>query len=123
MWDEATPQTNKHMRKEGYDIILSRPPAISELRRHGQCVGSIDAKASQFFLKHPQLIEFMSQGIYKIAPNKFLHRGKDDDDIDLIETWREGKQSLARIHIRVCLKCGGKDIQGCSACDLEGVEM
>lgn len=43
LWSEILPETNVHMRKEGY-VVLAREPRLSVLKRYGQDVGAIDAK-------------------------------------------------------------------------------
>lgn len=54
-WNEILPNDNKYMREAGYDVVLRRGPAYSELKRYGQCVSGIDAKMSELVAKYPRL--------------------------------------------------------------------
>lgn len=59
-WNEIIKNDNPHMVKVGYDVVLRRPPAMSELKKTGQCVGGIDAKLKELVAIYPRLSNIKS---------------------------------------------------------------
>lgn len=60
-WNEIIPEDNKHMKKAGYDLVLRRPPPVSELKRNRQAVCGIDAKSVDLIAKYPRLKDVIKE--------------------------------------------------------------
>jgi len=54
-WNEIVKEDNPSMFGTGYDIVIKRPPPISELRRYGQAVTGMNAKSVEIIKKYPRL--------------------------------------------------------------------